>query len=198
MTSLFPVRAIVVPYRANGKSRLPGPVRAELALAMLADVVTACVAAAPTTVVTDDAAAARLAEELGAAAAGDPGDGQGAAVGAALAGLDGPVLVVNADVPCAVPRDLRTLAEIGEAGALGVVEARDGTTNALALPRATLFAPLYGPGSAERFRSHAREQGVDSVAAAIPNLADDVDTIDDLRRVGVRAGPRTQAALGAL
>jgi hypothetical protein len=30
----------------------------------------------------------------------------------------------------------------------------------------------------------------------IPNLADDVDTIHDLERVGVRAGPRTQAALG--
>jgi hypothetical protein len=33
------------------------------------------------------------------------------------------------------------------------------------------------------------------MAAAIPGLADDVDTLDDLRRVGLRAGPRTQAAL---
>jgi 2-phospho-L-lactate guanylyltransferase len=192
------MRAIVVPYRANGKSRLPEPVRAELALAMLADVVTACVAAAPTTVVTDDGAAGRLAEDLGAATAADPGEGQGAAVGAALAALDGPVLVVNADVPCAVPRDLRTLAEIGEAGALGVVEAADGTTNALALPHTTVFAPLYGAGSAERFRAHAREQGVDAVSAVIPNLVDDVDTIDDLRRLGLRAGPRTQAAFASL
>jgi 2-phospho-L-lactate guanylyltransferase len=192
------VRSIVVPYRSNGKSRLPEPVRTELALAMLADVVTACVAAAPTTVVTDDGGAGRLAEELGAATTADPGEGQGAAVGAALAALDGTVLVVNADVPCAVPKDLRTLAEIGEAGALGVVEASDGTTNALSLPHATLFAPLYGPGSAERFRAHARTQGVDAVSAHIPNLADDVDTIDDLQRLGVRAGPRTQAALASL
>jgi 2-phospho-L-lactate guanylyltransferase len=192
------VRAIVVPYRANGKSRLPEPVRVELALAMLADVVTACVAAAPTTVVTGDEAAARLATELGAATAEDPGDGQGPAVRAALSGLDGPVLVVNGDVPCAVPTDLRTLAAIGDAGALGVVEASDGTTNALALPDPALFAPLYGPGSAERFRAHAHANGVDAVSAAIPNLADDVDTIDDLQRLGVRAGPRTQAALGSL
>jgi 2-phospho-L-lactate guanylyltransferase len=198
VASLFPVRAIVVPYRANGKSRLPEPLRAELALAMLADVVTACVAAAPTTVVTDDDEAARLARELGAATAADPGDGQGAAVGATLATLDGPVLVVNADLPCAGPHDLRTLAAIGDAGALGVVEATDGTTNALALPTAALFAPLYGPGSAERFRAHARAQGVDAVSAAIANLADDVDTIDDLQRIGVRAGPRTQAALATL
>ncbi len=192
------MRAIVVPYRANGKSRLPEPVRAELALAMLADVVTACVATAPTTVVTDDREAAQLVEGLGAATAADPGDGQGAAVAATLAGLDGTVLVVNADVPCAVPADLRALGAIGDAGALGVVEAVDGTTNALALPDPGLFAALYGPGSAVRFREHAGALGIDAVSAVVPNLADDVDTIDDLERVAVRAGPRTQAALAAL
>jgi 2-phospho-L-lactate guanylyltransferase len=191
------VRAIVVPYRANGKSRLPEPLRAELALAMLADVVTACVATAPTTVVTADAHAAALATELGAGTTEDTGAGQGAAVAAALAhAAEGAVLVVNADLPCAGPADLRSLAEIADAGAIGVVEAADGTTNALALPDAALFAPLYGPGSAERFRAHARAQGVDAVSAAIPNLADDVDTIDDLQRLGRRAGPRTQAARG--
>ena len=35
-----------------------------------------------------------------------------------------------------------------------------------------------------------------AIACAIPNLGDDVDTLDDLRRVGLRAGPRTQAAIG--
>lgn len=193
--------AIVVPFRgANGKSRLPEPVRAELALAMLADVLFACTAAGATTLVTDDAEANELAAELGVATAPDPGGGQGAAVAAVLTGADQepPVLVVNADVPCAVPDDLRMLAEIAEAGALGLVEAADGTTNALALPDADLFEPLYGPRSAERFRDHARERGVDFVSAVIPNLADDVDTIDDLRRLRVRAGPSTQAALGSL
>ena len=38
--------------------------------------------------------------------------------------------------------------------------------------------------------------GLSAVAAAIPNLADDVDTIEDLWRVGLRAGPRTQSTLG--
>ena len=198
MASLFPVRAIVVPYRTNGKSRLPEAARGTLALAMLGDVLAACTAAAQTTVVTDDPAAEALAGELGATLAPDPGDGQGAAVAAALASTDGPVLVVNADVPCAVPADLRALAAVAEAGALGVVEAADGTTNALALPDAGLFAPLYGPGSAGRFCEHAREHGIDAVSAAIPNLADDVDTVDDLERVGSRAGPRTQAAIAAL
>ena len=198
MASLFPVRAIVVPYRANGKSRLPEPVRSELALAMLGDVLTACAAVAPTTLVTDDHDAADLAAELGATVETDPGGGQGAAVAAALAGVVGPLLVVNGDVPCAVPADLRALGKLSDAGAFGLVEAADGTTNALALPDAALFAPLYGTGSAARFMAHARAQGVDPLSAVLPNLADDVDTLADLERIGLRAGPRTQAALAEL
>ena len=189
------MRAIVVPYRANGKSRLPEPVRAELALAMLADVLNACAAVGPTTLVSGDPEAIELAGELGADTIADPGDGQGGAVTAALERLEGPALVVNADLPCVVPADLRMLAEFADAGAVGLVEAADGTTNALALPEPALFAPLYGPGSAVRFRDHAAARGVDCLSAVIPNLADDVDTIDDLLRVGLRAGPRTQAAL---
>ena len=192
------MRAIVVPYRANGKSRLPQPVRAELALAMLADVLAACTATGPTTLVSDDPAAVEVARSLGTRTLRDPGDGQGAAVAAALEAVDGPALVVNADLPCAVPADLRALGELADADALGVVEAADGTTNALALPDPALFAPLYGPGSAARFREHARAHGVQPVDAAIPNLEDDVDTLDDLRRLALRAGPRTQAALGRL
>jgi 2-phospho-L-lactate guanylyltransferase len=190
------VRAIVVPYRANGKSRLPEDIRARVALAMLADVLTACTATAPTRLVTDDADAILLARELGAATAADPGEGQGAAVAAALG--EGPVTVVNADLPCAVPADLRALAAIAATGAVGLVEAADGTTNALALPDAEVFAPLYGPGSADRFRERARTLGLDAVSAAIPNLVDDVDTLVDLHGLGLRVGPRTQAALGAL
>jgi 2-phospho-L-lactate/phosphoenolpyruvate guanylyltransferase len=196
VASLFPVRAIVVPYRANGKSRLPEDVRRTVALAMLADVLAACTATASTRVVTDDADAVALARELGASTAADPGEGQAAAVAAALG--EGPAVVVNADLPCVVPEDLRALAEIAEAGALGIVEAADGTTNAIALPDSSLFAPLYGPGSAERFREHARSRGVHTVSASIPNLADDVDTLADLRRLALRVGPRTLDALGAL
>jgi 2-phospho-L-lactate guanylyltransferase (CobY/MobA/RfbA family) len=108
------------------------------------------------------------------------------------------VIVVNADVPCVVPRDLRMLAGPAELDAVGLVEADDGTTNALVLPRASLFAPLYGEGSADRFRRHFDAQDVIAIAAVIPNLSDDVDTIEDLQRIGFRAGPRTQAALGQL
>ena len=191
---------IVVPFRGtNGKRRLDAPddVRGEIALAMLADVVTAAAATAPTVVATSHGAARELAAELGAQTADDPGGGQGAAVSAALEQVgEGPVLVVNADVPCVVPRDLRTLAGPADLGAIGYVEASDGTTNAISFPEASLFAPLYGAASAARFRDHAAAIGVTAIACAIPNLADDVDTLDDLERVRLRAGPRTQAALG--
>ena len=190
--------SIVVPFH-TGKRRVDAPdeLRATLALAMLGDVLAACIVTGRTLLVTGDVAAQAIAAELGAAVVDDPGGGQGAAVAAALERLeDAPVLVVNADVPCVVPHDLRTLAGTAELDAVGVVEADDGTTNALALPRPGLFAPLYGPGSATRFRAHAAAEGVTAIAAAIPNLADDVDTLDDVRRVGLRAGPRTQAALG--
>jgi 2-phospho-L-lactate guanylyltransferase len=195
--------AIVVPFRgADAKRRVavPAPVRARLALAMLGDVVTACVVAAPTVVVTADREAAALALELGAKVCTDPGGGQGAAVEAALATLpdNSPVLIVNADLPCVVPHDLRTLAGTAELGALGIVEAHDGTTNALALPTPAAFAPLYGPRSAARFRARAAELGVDAVALALPNLAQDVDRLADLDGLALRAGPRTQAALAAL
>ena len=194
--------AIVVPFRGAGsKQRLDAPegFREQLSLAMLGDVLTACVATAPTRVVTSDNAAAELAAELGADVVADPGGGQGPAVAAGLKGLaEEPTLIVNADVPCVVPHDLRTLATAAEVGAFGFVEAEDGTTNALALPTPSAFAPLYGADSARRFREHARSRGLEPTEAVIPNLCDDVDTMADLERLAHRAAPRTQVALGAL
>jgi len=137
-----------------------------------------------------------VARDLGAGVVDDPGGGQGAAVAAALAGSGpGPLLVVNADVPCAVPGDLRSLLAAEPISGLGLVEALDGTTNALRLPSPEAFAPLYGADSAERFRARARELGVECVSVEAPNLADDVDRADDLERLHLRLGPRTQAAL---
>jgi 2-phospho-L-lactate/phosphoenolpyruvate guanylyltransferase len=193
---------IVVPFRGvSGKQRLEtsDEVRSTLALAMLGDVLTACVATGRTLLVTGDADARALAVELGAEIVDDPGGGQGRAVVAALELFEnGAVVVLNADIPCVVPHDIRTLAGAAELGAVGLVEAEDGTTNALALPRASLFAPLYGARSADRFRDHLQAHGVETVATVIPNLVDDVDTLEDLSRIGLRAGPRTQAAIGGL
>lgn len=189
---------VVVPFRAGGKTRLPEAVRSEVALAMLGDVLEAATAFAPTRLVTGDPAAALVAAELGLEVVEDPGGGQGAAVAAALAGLDGACVVVNADVPRARPSDLNALAFPARAGRVGVVEARDGTTNALSLPYAEVFRPLYGRGSAAQFRAHAHALGLGIDELELRNLVDDVDTAADLARVGPHAGARTRELLSVL
>ena len=175
---------IVVPYRGDAKRRLPAAIRAAVAVAMLGDVVAAARQVGPVLVVTDDAAVVPPRAEL----VPDPGDGLGAAVAAGLACVNGHALVVNADLPCATPSAIRRLASAG----LALVEAADGTTNALSLPDPSAFAPLYGPGSAERFRAHGRFATI-----AIPELEADVDTRADLERLAPLLGPRTRGLLAA-
>jgi 2-phospho-L-lactate guanylyltransferase len=187
---------IVVPFRgATGKQRLgplPEGARAALTLAMLADVLAACTVVGETYVATADEDAVRVAGEFEARVSSDVGGGQGAAVAHALRGLpDRRTLVVNADVPCVIPADVRALDAATPDGGIAYVAARDGTTNALGLASPSLFAPLYGDGSADRFRLHAHTLGVAVVPAAIPNLADDVDSLEDLERLELRLGPRT-------
>jgi 2-phospho-L-lactate guanylyltransferase len=193
---------VVIPFAgAEGKTRLHSSsrIRRALALAMFCDVLAACVLVGHTRVVTPDEEGAAAARDAGAEAVDDPGGGQGAAVQAGLTAVEPEgILVVNADVPCVVPHDLRSLLAATPAGSLALVEALDGTTNALSLPAADAFAPLYGPASADRFRAHAASLGVEAVSVALPNLADDVDTMEDLARLQLRAGPRTQARLAEL
>jgi 2-phospho-L-lactate/phosphoenolpyruvate guanylyltransferase len=188
---------IVVPYHgAAGKSRLrslPRDLRESLAQAMLEDVVAACLATGPTFVVSPET-------DLpdGAVAVHDPGRGQGAAVEAALdaavvADAHGPFIVVNADVPCLTARDLFTLAGAVPDGGLAYVPARDGTTNALALAVPSLFEPVYGPGSADRFAALAPSRALD-----LENIRDDVDTFGDLELLHNRLGPQTSAVFRQL
>jgi 2-phospho-L-lactate/phosphoenolpyruvate guanylyltransferase len=175
---------VVVPFRGEtAKQRLapaPDEVRGRLAQAMFEDVRAA-------------------AEAVGTVLVADAAGGQGAAVEAVLRQVEeGPVLVVNADLPCAQPRDLLTLLGALPEGGLALVPAADGTTNALALSAPHLFAPLYGPNSADRFLARAERLEVAAAVAAIPNLAEDVDTLADLERLQGRLGSRTAAVLDAL
>jgi 2-phospho-L-lactate/phosphoenolpyruvate guanylyltransferase len=194
------VPRIVVPFKGSGAKRrlatIGDEVRSALAFAMLGDVLAACTTAGETVLVSGDERAARVARELGARMLTDPGGGQAAAVAAALD--EGPALVVNADLPCVVPPDLASLLAATPQGGLALVAARDGTTNALSLATGSLFASLYGPGSAARFRAHAIGLGVPAVAVAIANLAADVDTLEDIDLLGSSVGPRTREALALL
>jgi 2-phospho-L-lactate guanylyltransferase len=188
---------IVVPFRGTDpKQRLAvdDPARQALAEAMLADVVAAATAVGPVLVVAPpDKTIPPTATHIA-----DPGRGQGAAVQAGLAaataaGLPGPYLVVNADLPCAGARDVLALAGAVPAHGLALVAAADGTTNALAFADASLFEPVYGPGSAERFAALGPSTVLDA-----PNLIDDVDTLDDLARLKGRLGEHTRRVLVSL
>jgi 2-phospho-L-lactate guanylyltransferase len=194
---------IVVPFRGSGgKQRLAGLGKdghRAIGLAMLADVLAATTEVGRTVVVSGDEDGRRVAAEAGAEVVDDPGGGQGSAVAAAI-GLfpSDAVLIVNADVPCVGPYDVRSLLAATPPGGIALVASADGRTNALSLSAPELFEPLYGARSAERFQRAARNLGLEAVVVAIPNLADDVDTLEDLERVRHRAGPRTQTALHGL
>lgn len=189
---------VVVPFRSTDPKRRLGAVldadRVRLAQAMLADVLAAAAPLGEVLVVAHDAPPL----PDGVRHVPDPHHGQGAAVRAALdaavaSGLPAPYLVVNADLPCATTRDLLALAGSAPEDGLAYVPAVDGTTNALALSDARIFEPLYGPGSAGRFAALAPSTGLDA-----PNLVDDVDTPEDLARLGERLGAHTRRVLATL
>jgi 2-phospho-L-lactate guanylyltransferase len=161
---------IVIPYAgARGKTRL-GDAREELSRAMLEHVLAAAGSVGRVWVVSPDPVE-------GATWIPDPGGGQGAAVEAALRELgSGPVLIVNSDLPSLSADDLHVLYEAIPQRGIAIAPASDGTTNGLGLWDTALFAPLYGPGSAARFRAHA-EHAVDVVR---PGLRDDVDRPADV------------------
>jgi 2-phospho-L-lactate guanylyltransferase len=166
---------------------------------MLVDVLAAAVDVGTTWVVTPDPAAGAAAREAGAAVVADPGGGQGAAVEAALSQAGaGPVLVVNSDLPSLRAADLQALAAATPASGIAVAPAEDGTTNALGLSDATMFAPLYGAESAARFLAHAARAGLTAVSVTRPGLRDDADALSDLVRLAPRSGPRTRACLAKL
>jgi 2-phospho-L-lactate/phosphoenolpyruvate guanylyltransferase len=193
---------VVIPFAGvEGKTRLhaSSQLKRELSLAMLGDVLAAARVIGDVRVSTSDPEGAAVARDAAARVLDDPGGGQGAAVQAALQGLGlGAIVIVNADVPCVAPSDLRALLAATEAGGVALVEASDGTTNALSIPASEAFAPLYGRGSAARFRAHVKSLGLSSVSVAVPNLADDVDTLEDLQRLQLRLGPRSQACLATM
>jgi 2-phospho-L-lactate/phosphoenolpyruvate guanylyltransferase len=199
------VPRIVVPFRGADAKRRLSPLaafeRRALAHAMLTDVLATATTVGDTLLVAPAGAAqARsIAVDAGVEVIDDPGRGQGEAVATALRTLDdGPVLIVNADVPSVRPADLLALLGQLPAGGIALVEAADGTTNALALSSPRLFERLYGEGSAARFRRHAEGLELPFAEVVLPGLAQDVDTPADLEALADRLGPATAAVRAGL
>jgi 2-phospho-L-lactate guanylyltransferase len=193
---LVPVKAL-----AEAKGRLApalNPIeRRLLVIAMLEDVVAALQAVPelerPAVISPDreiwrraDAMGCRVIEEqpgagdlnrslLGAAASLDAGAG---------------LLVVAADLPLATPEAIARVLAAAAGAPVVVVPSRDGAgTNALAWRDAASFQPGFGPASASR---HLAAPG--AVRHREPDLAADVDTVEDLRSVAGLLDPRSVTA----
>jgi 2-phospho-L-lactate/phosphoenolpyruvate guanylyltransferase len=204
-TVVLPVKVL-----ARAKSRLAllaGTRRADLALALASDTVSAVVACPDVTrvlVVTSDAKAGSRLAALGAIVAPDEPDGglntalrHGAAV-ASDRWPDSGVAALAADLPALRPgelsRALRAAAAAG--GAAFVPDAAGIGTTMYAVAPGVAFRPMFGGASRAR---HASAGAVELSLDGVPGLRRDVDTPEDLRAaVALGAGFRTAAVAGQL
>lgn len=187
-TAVLPVKRF-----AAAKQRLaPGmgaTHRAELAAAMLEDVLEAIGAARSierTVVVTSEPRAIELASAGGAEVLPDPDEGghSGAALaGIALAQELGAccVVLLPIDCPLLAPRELERLLTGMPERYVAIVPDRHGTgTNALAFAPPDAIEPSFGEGSCARHVAAARAAGIPFGVEELPSLALDLDTPADV------------------
>lgn len=180
----------LVPLRSPGEGKtrlahlLERQLRAELAGAMLADVVTALRATEVREVVVAAGGPAAIASAaaLNVEVLADPPAIRSLdeAVAAAVRRL-GPsreLLVVMADLPWLCPADITALLETP--GQAVIAPTYDGGTGGLLRRPASVMATSYGPGSAARHGRAAAIAGVKLTCCARPGFARDLDTAQDL------------------
>jgi 2-phospho-L-lactate/phosphoenolpyruvate guanylyltransferase len=204
-TVVLPVKVL-----ARAKSRLAvlaGSRRADLALALASDTVSAVVACPDVTrvlVVTSDAKAGSRLAALGAIVVPDePDGGLNAALrhGAAVASErwpDSGVAALAADLPALRPSELSRVLRAAAAagGAAFVPDAAGIGTTMYAVAPGGVFRPMFGGASRAR---HAAAGAVEVSLDGVPGLRRDVDTPEDLRAaVALGAGFRTAAVAGQL
>jgi len=191
-TAVVPVKALTA-----SKSRLLPELGqselAELAVAMLEDVLGALLATPAldrVAVATPDARVAEAARALGAEALHGPDPGLNAAIDAAASklhlGADEPFLVVLGDVAGARAEELQALfdalEELRSGGEPAVVLApsRDGGTSALLRVPHDAIPSRFGAQSAARHREAAAESGVAYRELPLPSLDLDLDRAEDV------------------
>ncbi len=145
-------------------------------------------------VVSADTVAQRIAEGYGAEVIDDDqrGHSQAAARGIAHARQAGAerVLLVPGDCPLLDPAELTELITApAPARSVAIVPDRHGSgTNALLISPPEAFGPAFGPGSRARHEQQARAAGLESRTVAVPSLALDVDTPEDLAEIEATLG----------
>jgi 2-phospho-L-lactate guanylyltransferase len=211
--------AAVLPVKSFGraKQRLDAavgpPDRAELAAAMVGDVLAALGAVgrlAELIVVTAEPRAAEAARGAGAQLVDDPveaGQSDAAARGvrAAIARGAHRVLLVPGDCPALDPGEVTALLDGYVDAGLVIVPDRHGSgTNALRIAPPGAIEPSFGPGSFARHAAFGVAAGVRVRVAHAPSLELDVDTPGDLAALRAAlawlpgAAPRTRALLETL
>ncbi len=211
--------AAVLPVKSFGqaKQRLDAaigqPDRAELAAAMLGDVLAALHSVrerADLIVVTAEQRAAEAARSAEALVVDDPDEaGQSAAaargVRAAIARGAHRVLLVPGDCPTLDPGEIGGLLDGFPAAGLVIVPDRHGSgTNALLIAPPNAIEPSFGPGSFARHAALGAAAGMAVRVAHAPSLELDVDTHDDLTALRATlaakpaSAPRTRALLELL
>lgn len=185
---------IVIPVKgfAAAKRRLSPllspPERADLARAMLADVLAAlasCRGIADVTIVTSDGEAAEQARRAGAVVLREPqaaGINRAVDVAAREFNDGSAMLVVPADLPeiAAGSVDAVAAALTGSPAVAIVAASADRGTNLLALRPADAIPPCFGLDSAGRHVAAARAASIEPLRLAFPDIARDVDTPEDL------------------
>jgi 2-phospho-L-lactate/phosphoenolpyruvate guanylyltransferase len=195
--------------RAKQRLRPAGVDRAELAAAMVGDVLEALGAVRGL-----DGVVVVSGEDLAGRTAGiewvhDPVEaGQSAAalrgVRAAVARGAQRALLVPGDCPALDPAEVDELLASAAPGVVIVPDRHGSGTNALLLDPPTVLTPAFGPGSFARHAALAHAAGATVRVGPLPSLELDVDTPGDLAALraalaaGHGAAPRTRALLERL
>lgn len=198
------MRAALIPMKslADAKMRLADLLdareRAELALAMLVDVITACNEAEcfdRVAVVSSDSDVFWQARELGATPIAEPatvaGLNDGLTFGvrylARRIGVE-EVVILPADVPLVQPVDILTIvnALAGADKRVVLVRAYDNGTNTLALRPPEIIPMQFGQNSADAHRAEADAAGIECVELRIERLVFDVDAAEDVASLAAR------------
>ena len=203
----------VIPVKSFGRAkqrlRPAGMDRAELAAAMVGDVLEALGAVRGLDGVVVVSAADPAGRTAGIEWVHDPDEvGQSAAalrgVRTAVARGAERILLVPGDCPALDPVEVDDLLVSAAPGVVIVPDRHGSGTNALLLDPPTVLTPAFGPGSFARHAALAHAAGATVRVGRLPSLELDVDTPGDLAALraalaaGHGAAPRTRALLERL
>lgn len=187
---------IVIPVRTliSGKTRLAAALdpqaRQALIGRMFRHVLRCALSAGPTTVVSRDPSLLALAQQMGARAVVEAGEGLNPALEQVARTMphDQPLLALSADLPLLRDDDLAALLRaLGQAAIVAAPDRSGSGTNALLLARPQSIAYAFGNDSLKAHRSASSAARLPFATVAREGLASDIDLPGDLALLGASA-----------